>query len=281
MTRRIALTLTLIAFFVFSLCGCQSTNSDSNEKTSLADTPRKPGTEAFQVFLENPIAHRGLYDNKKGIPENSLAAFDEAAKAGYPIELDIQLTSDGKLAVFHDANMSRMANRDWKIAEHKLSEIQEVKLLDSDESIPSFDEVLKCVDGRVPILIEIKITDKTDSSRKEIVKVLYAALDGYKGDVAIQSFDFDVAEMAIGHEPNIPVGLICSEKKTQADVARGAGFDFMGINIGGLSADTISICHRRGQAVLTWTVRNAETQVQVLDRGADNVVFEGYSPDNS
>lgn len=70
--------------------------------------PETEKTRSFAAFDHTMIAHRGLFDNHSEAPENSLAAFRKAVDQGFGIELDVQLTKDGKLVVFHDFDLKRM-----------------------------------------------------------------------------------------------------------------------------------------------------------------------------
>ena len=60
------------------------------------------------AFLERPIAHRALHDLAAGRPENSRAAISAAVAAGYGVEIDLQLSSDGVAMVFHDERLERL-----------------------------------------------------------------------------------------------------------------------------------------------------------------------------
>lgn len=110
-------------------------------------------------FAEWNYAHRGLWNAAEGVPENSLPAFARAAEQGYAIELDIQITKDGRIVVFHDDTMKRMCGNEGKISDYTYEELQQFHLGDSTEKIPLLREVLQTVDGRVPLLVEIKIRD--------------------------------------------------------------------------------------------------------------------------
>lgn len=134
-------------------------------------------------YLLIDYAHRGLHDKES--PENSLSAFAKAVEENHGIELDVQLSSDGEIFVFHDDSLKRMCGVDKKIHELTAEEIKSYRLLDTNESIPTLDEVFKLVDARVPILIEIKYYARTT----ELCAALASALDKYYGIFAVQSFD--------------------------------------------------------------------------------------------
>lgn len=131
----------------------------------------------------NKIAHRGMFDNIK-IPENSMAAFKKALKYNYSIELDVQLTKDNVLVVFHDENLKRMTGINKLIQDSNYEEIKNLKLLNTKEYIPTLDEVLKLIDNKVLLDIEVKGTKKI----KEITNILKDKLKEYNNYV-LKSFD--------------------------------------------------------------------------------------------
>ena len=118
--------------------------------------PNRPRRKEMRPFEKTYVAHRGLYDPAKGIPENSLTAFRLAAEAGYGMEMDLQLTRDGKLVVFHDKTLERMCGAKVNLTDLTYEELQSYRLSGTEERIPLFDEVLEVVDGRTPLIVEIK-----------------------------------------------------------------------------------------------------------------------------
>ncbi len=107
-------------------------------------------------LTKTPIAHRGLHDIAKGVPENSLLAFQKAIEGDYAIELDVRLTGDGQVVVFHDPDLRRLCGREGIVAQIPLAELKELTLLGTQEKVPSFRDVLDMVKGRVPLVVEIK-----------------------------------------------------------------------------------------------------------------------------
>ncbi len=128
-------------------------------------------------------AHRGLHGN--GVPENSLAAFALACEAGYGIELDVQLSRDGEVMVFHDYTLSRMTGDGRKLAELSAAELGALRLAGTEERIPTFAEVLRLVDGRVPLLVELK----GESLHASLCPKVAALLRSYSGSFCIESFN--------------------------------------------------------------------------------------------
>lgn len=130
------------------------------------------------------IAHRGLHDIAKGIPENSLPAFEAAIKQGFAIENDIHLTKDGQVVVFHDDDMKRMCSLDKKIKDITLEEIKALKLLNTPFTVPTLKECLEVIDGKVPLLIEFKY----DGNSKALCEKANEILSEYSGKYFVQSF---------------------------------------------------------------------------------------------
>lgn len=161
-------------------------------------------------YLLVDYAHRGLHDAEA--PENSLAAFSKAIENDHGIEIDVQFSSDGEIFVFHDESLKRMCGVDKKLHELTAEEIKTYRLLNSDESIPTLDEVFKLVDGRVPLLIEIKFYSRTN----ELCAMLADALDKYYGVFAIQSFDPRALKYFKKHRPRFSRGQLVGKPLPRA-----------------------------------------------------------------
>lgn len=137
------------------------------------------------AWLESDmITHRGLHDNQ-AIPENSLTAFKKSVENGYIIELDVQLTADNQLVVFHDKKLKRIFGQEGYLKDTTYAELMRLKILDSAEVVPTFKQVLETVDGAVPILIEIKNEGQVGPTES----LIYAELKDYQGHYAVQSFN--------------------------------------------------------------------------------------------
>jgi len=166
--------------------------------------PRMTGRPDREPHISVLYAHRGLHDNSSDAPENSMAAFKKAVEAGYGIECDVQLTRDGIPVIFHDFTLKRVAryaegqaigdgplNEDGsvsvpgKISNYTYEQLQQFHLLSSDEKIPKFEDFLKLVDGRVPLIVELKIELKDLSVCPAVDKLL----SDYKGVYCIESFN--------------------------------------------------------------------------------------------
>lgn len=142
----------------------------------------RPDRTPFEGVL---YAHRGLHNNASDAPENSMAAFQKAVEAGFGIELDVQLTKDKIPVVFHDFTLRRVCGVDGKVADYTFEELQQFSLCGSAQKIPKFEDFLKLVDGRVPLIIEYKIP----GGLTEVCPIADRLLTDYKGLYCIESFN--------------------------------------------------------------------------------------------
>ena len=129
-------------------------------------------------------AHRGLHDNQSDAPENSMAAFARAADAGYGIELDVQLSRDGQVVVFHDDTLDRVCGVSGRVDEWDYEQLRTLPLCGTEEHIPLFSQVLELVDGRSTLIVELK----PGKRNRELCRKTYALLSRYRGNVCIESF---------------------------------------------------------------------------------------------
>lgn len=162
-------------------------------------------------LLKVDYAHRGLHG--KEIPENSLTAYSNAIENNYGIEIDVQLSSDGEIFVFHDSTATRMCEVDKKISEMTSDEIKSLRLANTDEHIPTLDEVLALVDASVPLLIEIKYYANT----VKLCELLAEKLDTYYGSFAIQSFDPRVLRYFKKYRPRFARGQLVAKAPKRSE----------------------------------------------------------------
>ncbi len=171
--------------------------------------PRRRKKDVEEYLVD--YAHRGLHG--KGVPENSLLAFRRAVESGVGIELDVQLSKDGEVMVFHDYTLTRMTGVDKKLSELEYSELSKLSLLNTDEKIPTLKEVLSLVDGKVPLLVELKGED-LDSS---LCGKVFELLKEYKGSYCIESFNPLLLKKMRSFLPDVFYGQlytnVCKDKK--------------------------------------------------------------------
>ena len=127
--------------------------------------------------------------------------------AGYGIEFDIHKTCDGHVVVFHDDTLTRMCGVEGKVEQKTLAELKELRRLGTDQQIPTLEEMLALVDGRVPLLVELK----GESTATGLCPVADAILSQYKGDYIIESFNPLLVRWYRKNRPNVIRGqLFCN-----------------------------------------------------------------------
>lgn len=243
-----------------------------------------PGKLSGHWLLERPFAHRGLFGS--GVPENSIAAVENAIETGFPVEIDVQVTSDGRAVVFHDWNLLRLTGRDRRVSLTTYPEITELRLQGSDASIPTLEEMLKIIGGRVPILIEIKNRRGVNQLEPAVAN----ALSDYRGEHAVQSFNPYTLGWFRRHHPTILRGQLSCAFDTDGM----AGWKKWILSQYGMNWLTAPhfISHQWhqlpspathflhglcGLPLLAWTVRSPEEMSAAL-RVANNVIFEDFLP---
>lgn len=235
-------------------------------------------------IIKSPVAHRGLHNINEGIPENSLPAFSRAVERGYPIELDIHLTTDGKLFVLHDFNTERVCGRDFHVEGMDSHMLRDFKLMGTDFSIPLFGDVLEIVNGRVPILIEIKSESVHVGTLED---KLHNTLQSYKGQVAIESFNPLSVRYMGKKNPSYILGQLSYEFEGRDDIPPFVkkllmncrlNFlsrpDFIAYDINAMPKPFLKPLKDGGKtAVIGWTVRSG-SDMKFAEKYCDNYIFE-------
>lgn len=168
--------------------------------------PRRSRIPDVMRYDHVMFAHRGCHSIEKLVPENSMAAFQAAVAGGYGIELDVHITKDGKVVVFHDDTLERMCRQTGAVESYTLDELKKFHLLNTAERIPELSEVLSYVGGRVPLLIELKIPGRNLA----VCGAAYEILKQYKGNFMIQSFNSMGLYWYRKHAPGILRGQLSS-----------------------------------------------------------------------
>ena len=238
--------------------------------------------DIFKTWLiEKYIAHRGLHDDKH--PENSISAFKNAVENDYAIELDVQQLSDGTVVVFHDETLSRMTGQDGYIQNLTKKELKNYKLAQSEECIPTLEEALKTIAGRVPVLVEIKNSTKVGSLEQKTLEILKK----YTGDYAIQSFNPYVLIWFKENAPEILRGQLSSKfKKVPLSFVKKYALKRFKLNkqsephfISYRAKDLPSrfIRKYKNLPLIAWTVRSQDQYMNVV-KYSDNIIFENFAP---
>lgn len=227
-----------------------------------------------------PIAHRGLHTGDAIRPENSLAAFRAAAERGYPIELDVHLSSDGVPVVFHDDRLERMTGDARLVSEVASAELRTLALLGSGEHVPTLAEVLALVEDRVPVLIEIKQRGEPGALEAAVVDVVRE----HPGEIAVQSFNPYSLAYIKRVAPDLPRGQL-SGSFAGEDLPAWQVFAlrhtlmnwtsrpaFIAYELDALPTWGTSLQRARGRPLLAWTASTSE-QYERAQHLSDGVIF--------
>lgn len=239
-------------------------------------TPLRPSW-----LTSRPIAHRGLHDLAAGRPENSLAAFEAAAAAGYPCELDVQLTDSGELIVLHDADLTRVTGAARPSTTLTAGDLPRTRLFGGDQHVPTLAQVLDRVGERIPLLIELKRGAAVHPLA--LVRGVLEDLGHQRGQYALCSFDPGLLRFLRAERAGYPVGQISGLLRNEGPVRRLAGRtmaanfltrpDFISYELAGLPSRIVDMWRGRGVPVLTWTVKSAADERKAR-KYADNFIFD-------
>lgn len=266
--------------------------------------PRIHGRPDYRPFFGHMYAHRGLHNMNPAIeklksikntraqqpetdrlPENSYAAIKRAADLGYGIEFDVHLTKDDVPVVFHDDTLNRICGVKGNLRDYTYAQLQQFRLLGTEERIPAFADILKMVDGRVPLIIEYKVEKNAD----KLCRICDSILSDYKGLYCIESFHPMAVRWYKIHRPNIVRGQL-SEDFTRQKLNIPyfllshligncyASPDFIAYNCKHKDELSRTICRKLYRSLsVAWTVRSQE-ELDRVSRSFDLFIFEGFVP---
>lgn len=239
--------------------------------------------EIFKSWLvERFIAHRGLHDQNN--PENSLGAFQNAIDNDHPIELDVHLISDGTVVVFHDSTLSRLTGKDGYVKNLTKDDLKNYNLANTEYTIPTLQEVLELVDGKVPLLIEIKNLDKVG----ELESATYKLLKEYKGEYAVQSFNPYSMQWFYNNAPDVIRGQLSSYfKGEKLSFFKKFVLKRLMLNKKVSHPDFICYDHKdipnrfvkrfKNLPLIVWVITKQEDFLRVV-KHCDNIIFENFEP---
>lgn len=250
--------------------------------------PGRRRKDLQESFLGKWYAHRGYHDNKTEAPENSLAAFRKAVDRGFGIELDVQLTKDEQVVVFHDNDLKRVCGVDAPVNSKTFEELQELSLLNSNQKIPLFTDVLEVVDGKVPLIVEIKMVD----SRTRVCELANDILKDYKGQYCVESFHPFAVKWFKENRPELMRGQLSSNFKKDGDKENfTAWLVHMLMSNMSCRPDFIAYCHEYtsnisfrlctkllGALPVAWTIKSEE-QLLRAENKYKVFIFEGFDPE--
>lgn len=173
---------------------------------SPAQLPPNSDTRLWQYHY----AHRGLHNKDQSIPENSVLAFEKAVEAGYGMELDINLSADGQVVVFHDDNLLRVCGVDKLITDCSLTELLGYRLEQTGEGILLLTDVLKRVNGQTPLIVELKNT----KNWQLLCEKAAAILDHYPGSYCVESFHPGIVRWFYKNRPLVIRGQLSANHRS-------------------------------------------------------------------
>jgi len=235
-----------------------------------------PSREArLEALIARPFAHRGLHGG--GRVENSRAAFEAAIAAGHGIELDVQVSADGQALVIHDYDLDRLTEETGPICGMVAAELEKIRLRGIDETIPSLSRILALIGGRAPLLIEVKSPGRHVAALSGAVR---AALQGYKGPVAVMSFNPEIGRWFARHAPEVLRGLVVTEAEqswrgwlSRRFTLWRARPDFLAYDIRDLPSAFAAAQRAKGLPTLTWTCRSDDDRTRAALH-ADQIIYE-------
>lgn len=242
----------------------------------------------MEKYKNVKYAHRGLHDENKA--ENSMSAFAAAKEKGFGIELDVRLSKDGELVVFHDETLTRVVGIEGKVIDYTADELAKMSLLGTADGVPTLRQVLDLIDGAVPLLIEIKMGNGESGIAEKFIEVI----EGYKGDYIVESFNPIALKIVRRERPDILRGILSAEY--MKDPKYGGKFiyrlgqhlalnflmrpDFIAYDKKGYTVFGLRFIRRVfGTPLITWTIKSQEEENEAISHGFDTVIFENYIPE--
>ncbi len=230
------------------------------------------------------IAHRGLHDIEGSGPENSLSAFRFAAENGFAIEIDIHIVADGEVVVFHDDTLKRVCGVEGRVEDKTLKELKELRLLGTDERIPTLKECLETVKGRVPLLIEFKSLGGCAS----LCRAANEILKDYEGKYIIQSFYPPVLSWYRKNRPDICRGQLSQihgkDKPWYYNMASCqltnviARPDFLSFKVENRNFFFFKAVRKLGAFPVGWTFQS-QAKIDEVKGELNTFIFENFLPD--
>ena len=248
----------------------------------------RTGHEKLPALRSWYYAHRGLHGD--GIPENSMAAFKLALWKGYGIELDIHLMQDGKLAVIHDSSLKRTTGQEGFVEDLTEGSLENYHLEGTLQTIPLFEYVLKLLDGKVPLIIELKAERGNHAA---LAEAACKVLEGYEGLYCIESFDPRCILWLRKNRPDIVRGQLAEDfvKDKSTNLSGALRFvltnllanfltrpDFIAYKFEDRNGLAPTLCRHWWNAQgVSWTLRSKEDFDTAVQEG--NIpIFEGFEP---
>jgi len=251
--------------------------------------PGKMSPEAkktAQVFCGLNCAHRGLHTEDKQVPENSISAFIAAHEGNYGVELDVQLSKDGQVVIFHDDDLKRVCNIEARVNSKDWEELSKIKLLDTNECIPLLTDVLEVL-GDTPVIVELKSAGPNNNKLcEETLKIMREQGQRW----CIESFDPRICLWFHKNAPDVLRGQLSRPPKNMEGIS-----SLTAVLLGNLLTNfisrphfiayentrhplTVKLCRAMKPMNVIWTVR-PNHDIKKCEKENDTIIFEFYKPE--
>jgi len=219
------------------------------------------------------MAHRGASGSA---PENTLAAIRGAIDSGADwVEIDVQETADGRIAVIHDSDLKKIGGSPLVVSGATLEQLQQVDIGSwfhprfADQHVPSLEEVLALCKNRIGVNIELKYYGREQQLEQRVADLVEAA--GMTGQVMFMSMSYPGIQTLRRLRPDWKAGLLSS---VAVGNLAGLDVDFLALNGRAASRRLIRQAHAQGKQVLVWTVNDPVAMAAMIGRGADGLITD-------
>ena len=252
-----------------------------------------PGDDSgMESFKNVKYAHRGLhgavgYDEFAA--ENSLTAFKRAKEHGFGIELDVRVSKDGEIVVFHDSTLDRVTGTEGKVCDVTLEELKQTRLKGTEDTIPTLREVLDLIDGAIPLLIELKEEGLDHTISEKAAEIL----KDYEGEYIVEAFSPFAFGAFKKQLPRVPRGFLACKHTTRKECRNMKYRLIQRFFFNCLARPAFIAMHSKTPRLfpmplisaifktpmIAWTVKSKEEEIEAYKNGFSGVIFEGYIPD--
>jgi len=242
----------------------------------------KKMAKAFQGLN---CAHRGLHTENQQIPENSLPSFEAARKAGYGVELDVQLSKDGQVVVFHDDDLKRACGVDKLVNSLNWEELSTLPLFGTQECMPLLVTALDVL-GDAPVIVELKPAGANNAKLcTEVLKIMRT----YGKRWCIESFDPRIVGWFRKNAPDVLRGQLSAPPAKFDTLSKGKAFLLGNVLLNFISRPhflayntapptlIVKLCKAMKPMNVAWTVRPGH-DIAKHEKENDCVIFEYYMP---
>ncbi len=251
---------------------------------------QRPDSEQTEPFQNLNCAHRGLYEKDQSVPENTLRAFERAVEHGYGVELDVQLSKDGAVVVFHDDFVDRETTYSGRVDSFTLEELQAMSLFGTHGdklNIPLFTDVMQVLDGKSPTIVELKSTDQY----VELCEKTLAILRTCTGPYCVESFDPRIVYWFRKNAPDLMRGQLSESYKgwrATTSPLKAFAMSHFWTNLltrpnflayGSMKQPLALRLARWQKAFLVYWTEEPDSDRDTLEQRYDCIIFEHFYPD--